>query len=128
MLIEHYGGAFPAWLAPIQAVVAPISEHQADYGAEIAARLRAEGFRTEFDASNEKIGYKIRHWKMQKVPYVIVVGKSEAAEGTVNVNERGVAGTAHREHRRLREGAARTHHPKALTLLREYRLIGKSLA
>jgi threonyl-tRNA synthetase len=90
VLIEHYAGAFPAWLAPIQAVVAPISEHQAAYGQDIAARLRAEGFRTELDASNEKIGYKIRHWKLQKVPYVIVVGKSEAAEGTVNVNERGV--------------------------------------
>jgi len=90
VLIEHYAGAFPAWLAPIQAVVAPISEHQAAYGEKIAARLRAEGFRTELDASNEKIGYKIRHWKLRKVPYVIVVGKSEAAEGTVNVNERGV--------------------------------------
>ena len=90
VLIEHYAGAFPAWLAPIQAVVAPISEHQAAYGEEIAARLRAAGFRIELDASNEKIGYKIRHWKVRKVPYVIVVGKSEAAQGTVNVNERGV--------------------------------------
>ena len=90
VLIEHYGGAFPAWLAPIQAVVAPISEHQADYASSVAAQLRTAGFRVELDSANEKIGYKIRHWKMQKVPYVLVVGKSEAAEGTVNINERGL--------------------------------------
>ena len=90
VLIEHYGGAFPAWLAPIQVVVAPISEHQAEYAHGVTSRLRDAGFRVELDASSEKIGYKIRHWKMQKVPYVLVVGKSEAAEGTVNVNERGV--------------------------------------
>jgi threonyl-tRNA synthetase len=90
VLIEHYSGAFPAWLAPIQAVVAPISEHQAEYASSVAAQLRTAGFRVELDSANEKIGYKIRHWKMQKVPYVLVVGKSEAAEGTVNINERGV--------------------------------------
>jgi len=56
----------------------------------VTSRLRDAGFRVELDASSEKIGYKIRHWKMQKVPYVLVVGKSEAADGTVNVNERGV--------------------------------------
>jgi threonyl-tRNA synthetase len=88
VLIEHYGGAFPAWLAPIQTVIAPISEHQAAYGQTVAEQLRARGFRVELDTSNEKIGYKIRHWKMQKVPYVLVVGKSEAADATVNVNER----------------------------------------
>ncbi len=89
VLIEHFGGNFPAWIAPIQAVVAPISEHQLDYAHEVAARLRASGFRIEVDASNEKLGYKIRHWKTQKVPYILVVGKSELADGTVNVNERG---------------------------------------
>lgn len=90
VLIEHYGGAFPTWLAPVQAVIAPISEHQIEYGRTVAERLRALGLRVELDASNEKIGYKIRHWKMQKVPYVLVVGKSELVDGTVNVNERGV--------------------------------------
>jgi threonyl-tRNA synthetase len=90
VLIEHYGGAFPAWLAPIQVVIAPISEHQAAYGQIVTEQLRKRGFRVELDASNEKIGYKIRHWKMQKIPYVLVVGKSEAAEASVNVNERGV--------------------------------------
>jgi threonyl-tRNA synthetase len=90
VLIEHFGGAFPAWLAPVQAVITPISEHQLEYAREVAARLSGMGFRVEVDGSNEKLGYKIRHWKTQKVPYILVVGKQEAAEGTVNVNERGV--------------------------------------
>ncbi|HUA09940.1 MAG TPA: threonine--tRNA ligase [Candidatus Acidoferrales bacterium] len=90
ILIEHYGGAFPVWLAPVQAVLAPISEHQIDYARQVAARLTAMGFRVSVDESNEKLGYKIRHWKTQRVPYILVVGKQEAADGTVNVNERGV--------------------------------------
>ncbi len=90
VLIEHFAGNFPAWIAPVQAVVAPISEHQLDYAYEVRDRLRARGLRVEADSSNEKLGYKIRHWKTQKVPYVLVVGKAELAEGTVNVNERGV--------------------------------------
>ena len=89
VLIEHFGGNFPAWLAPVQAVVAPISEHQLDYAYEVRDALRARGFRVDADPSNEKLGYKIRHWKTQKVPYVLVVGKSELAERTVNVNQRG---------------------------------------
>ncbi|HET6896510.1 MAG TPA: His/Gly/Thr/Pro-type tRNA ligase C-terminal domain-containing protein, partial [Candidatus Baltobacteraceae bacterium] len=90
ILIEHYGGNFPAWLAPVQAVIAPISEHQAEYGRQVRDALHQRGFRVELDESNEKLGYKIRHWKTQKVPYILVVGKQEAADGTVNVNERGV--------------------------------------
>ncbi len=90
ILIEHFGGAFPAWLAPVQAVVVPISEQQAAYAHEAAAQLRGAGFRVEIDESNEKLGYKIRHWKTQKVPYVLVAGKQEVAEGTLNVNQRGV--------------------------------------
>ena len=89
VLIEHFGGNFPAWLAPVQAVVTPISEHQLDYAHDTAAKLRANGLRVGVDESNEKLGYKIRHWKTQKVPFILVVGKTEAAEGTVNVNERG---------------------------------------
>jgi threonyl-tRNA synthetase len=88
ILIEHYGGAFPAWLAPVQAVIAPISEHQIPYAREVAARYDGMGLRVHVDESNEKLGYKIRHWKTQKVPYILVVGKQEAADGTVNVNER----------------------------------------
>ncbi|GAC1419873.1 MAG: threonine--tRNA ligase [Candidatus Velthaea sp.] len=89
VLIEHFGGNFPAWLAPVQAVVAPISEHQLDYAFQVRDQLRAAGFRADADESNEKLGYKIRHWKTQKVPYILVVGKNEAADGTVSVNERG---------------------------------------
>ncbi len=90
IVIEHFGGAFPAWLAPVQAILTPISEHQLEYAGEVAAKLRAMGFRIGVDESNEKLGYKIRHWKTQKVPYILVVGKQEAADGTVNVNERGI--------------------------------------
>jgi threonyl-tRNA synthetase len=90
ILIEHYGGNFPAWLAPVQAVLAPISEHQVEYAREAAAQLQHAGLRVFVDESNEKLGYKIRHWKTQKVPYILVVGKQEAADGTVNVNERGI--------------------------------------
>jgi threonyl-tRNA synthetase len=89
VLIEHFGGNFPAWLAPVQAVVTPISEHQLEYAIQVRDTLRAQGFRVDTDESNEKLGYKIRHWKTQKVPYILVVGKNEAAEGTLSVNERG---------------------------------------
>jgi threonyl-tRNA synthetase len=89
ILIEHYGGNFPAWIAPIQAVVAPISEHQLEYGKQVCEALYKRGFRVKLDESNEKLGYKIRHWKTQKVPYILVAGKQEAETGTVNVNERG---------------------------------------
>ena len=90
ILIEHYGGAFPAWLAPVQVVVTAISQDQVAYAQEVATRLDAAGFRVVRDESNEKLGYKIRHWKTQKVPYILVAGKQEVADGTVNVNQRGV--------------------------------------
>ncbi|HEY1729651.1 MAG TPA: threonine--tRNA ligase [Candidatus Baltobacteraceae bacterium] len=90
VLIEHFGGAFPVWLAPVQAIIVPVSDQQLDYAYEIRDQLRERGFRVEADSSNEKLGYKIRHWKMQKLPYIIVVGKSELADRTVSVNERGL--------------------------------------
>lgn len=90
VLIEHYGGAFPAWLAPVQAVVTPISEDQLRYAHDVASQLKKAGFRAEVDETNEKLGHKIRHWKMQKVPYILVAGKQEVADGTVNVNQRGI--------------------------------------
>jgi threonyl-tRNA synthetase len=90
IVIEHFAGAFPAWLAPVQVVVVPISEHQLDHAREATARLAGMGYRVECDQSNEKLGYKIRRWKTQKIPYILVVGRQEAADGTVNVNERGV--------------------------------------
>ena len=90
VLIEHFAGNFPVWLAPTQAVVVPISEQQLDVAYAVRDRLRRRGFRVDADASNEKLGYKIRHWKTQKLPYILVIGKREAEDDTVNVNERGV--------------------------------------
>ncbi|HEY1883797.1 MAG TPA: threonine--tRNA ligase [Candidatus Cybelea sp.] len=89
ILVEHYGGAFPAWLAPVQVAVAPISENELGYARGVAEQLSKAGFRAEVDESNEKLGYKIRHWKTQKVPYILVAGKREVEDGTVNVNQRG---------------------------------------
>ena len=90
IVIEHFAGNFPAWLAPVQAVICPISEHQLDYARGVARELREHGFRIELDESNEKLGYKIRHWKTQKVPYILVAGKQEVLDGTLSVNARGV--------------------------------------
>jgi threonyl-tRNA synthetase len=73
----------------VQAVVTPISEHQLEYATAVRDRLRAAGLRAEVDASNEKLGYKIRHWKTRKVPYILVAGRSEVEAGTIAPNERG---------------------------------------
>ncbi len=90
IVIEHFGGAFPAWLAPVQAMLVPIGEAQVASARQAAAQMSGAGFRVDVDDSNEKLGYKIRHWKTQKVPYILVIGKQEVADGSVNVNERGV--------------------------------------
>ncbi len=89
ILIEHYTGAFPAWLAPLQAIVLNISEHQSEYAAAVAARLKAAGFRVEADLRNEKITYKIREHSLQKLPYQLVVGEKERAANKVAVRTRG---------------------------------------
>jgi threonyl-tRNA synthetase len=89
VLIEHYAGAFPVWLAPVQAVVLPITDEQLPYARSVAAALRGAGFRVELDDSNERLQKKIRTHQMQKVPYMLVVGKNEAAADTVNVRSRG---------------------------------------
>jgi len=89
VLIEHYAGAFPVWLAPVQAVVIPISERHADYGNQIAAQLKAAGVRVEVDARSEKMNAKIREHAMQKVPFLLVVGDKEAEANKVNVRTRG---------------------------------------
>jgi threonyl-tRNA synthetase len=88
ILIEHYAGALPLWLAPIQAVVANISEHQSDYASEVAAALRTAGFRVAVDLRNEKISYKIREHSLQKLPYQVVVGDKEKAAQMVAVRTR----------------------------------------
>ncbi len=87
-LIELYGGAFPAWLAPVQAVVLPIADEQVVYGRAVLAQLRDLGFRADIDDSNERLQKKIRNHQLQKVPYMLVVGKSEVAADSVNVRSR----------------------------------------
>jgi len=89
VLIEHYAGAFPAWLSPVQAVMIPISERHADYANKVADQLKAIGVRVQVDARNEKMNSKIREHAMQKVPFLLVVGDKEAEAGKVNVRTRG---------------------------------------
>jgi len=88
LLIEHFAGAWPLWLAPVQAVVLPISDRHLDYAAGVRDQLAAAGLRVELDDRQEKIGYKIREAQLQKVPYMLVAGDREAAEGTVSVRSR----------------------------------------
>ncbi|MBU0551223.1 threonine--tRNA ligase [Myxococcota bacterium] len=88
ILIEHYAGDFPLWMSPVQARVLPLSEKFKDYGAEVVARLTAEGIRARLDDSDEKLGYKIRRAEVDKIPYAAVVGGREAESGTVGVRKR----------------------------------------
>jgi threonyl-tRNA synthetase len=85
ILTEHYAGAFPVWLAPVQVAVLPVSSDQADYAAQVASELSGAGVRCEVDSREEKIGYKIREAEVQKVPYMLVVGAREAEAGNVSV-------------------------------------------
>ena len=89
VITEHFAGAFPVWLSPVQARVMPITDRAADYAKQIAQRLDQEGVRVDTDLRNEKIGYKIREAQMQKLPYMLVVGDKEAEAGTVSVRTRG---------------------------------------
>jgi threonyl-tRNA synthetase len=88
ILTEHYAGAFPTWLAPVQARVLPISEKHLDYGRGVHGRLRAAGVRAELDDRNEKLGYRIREAQLRKVPYMIIVGERERTNGTVSLRHR----------------------------------------
>lgn len=89
ILIEHFAGRLPAWLAPVQAVVATIVSDADDYARDALAKLKAAGIRAETDLRNEKINYKVREHSLQKVPYLLVVGKREAEEGTVAIRTLG---------------------------------------
>lgn len=106
LLIEHYAGAFPLWLAPLQAVVLPIADRHADSAREVQAALTAGGLRVEVDARQEKIGYKIREAQLQKIPYMLVVGDREAADGTVSVRSRAGGDQGSRPVREFLEAAS----------------------
>ncbi len=88
MLIEKHAGAFPTWLAPVQAVIIPISEDQSDYAYNVKKDLEKQGIRVEVDASNEKLGYKIRQAQLEKIPYMLIVGSNEVEDKTVSVRDR----------------------------------------
>ena len=88
LLIEKYAGAFPLWLAPVQVKLLPIADRHIDYANEVKAKLEAVGMRVELDDRNEKIGYKIREARMQRVPYMLVMGDSEVESGTLSVRSR----------------------------------------
>ena len=88
VLIEHYAGAFPLWLAPVQAEILTISEKHTDYAVTISERLKSEGIRSELNVENEKIGYKIRNATLRKVPYLVIIGDKEVSEQRLTVRKR----------------------------------------
>ncbi|EHB66750.1 threonine--tRNA ligase [Paenibacillus lactis] len=89
ILTEHYSGAFPLWLAPVQVKLLPVSDHQLNYALQVKEALRDAGIRAEVDGRNEKLGYKIREAQLQKVPFTLVLGENEVASGAVAVRKRG---------------------------------------
>ncbi|HJC04825.1 MAG TPA: threonine--tRNA ligase [Candidatus Enterocloster excrementipullorum] len=88
ILIEHYAGKFPVWLAPVQVKVIPVSEKSMEYASGVYEKLKAAGIRVELDHKDEKVGYKIRQAQLEKVPYMLVLGEKEAAEGAITVRSR----------------------------------------
>ncbi|HKN38731.1 MAG TPA: His/Gly/Thr/Pro-type tRNA ligase C-terminal domain-containing protein, partial [Acidimicrobiia bacterium] len=90
ILVEHYAGAFPTWLAPVQVLVLPVADRHDEYAATVVDRLRADGFRVEStDATHDTLGARVRRGKLEKVPYLLVVGDSDVEARTVGVNVRG---------------------------------------
>ncbi|MEW6114002.1 MAG: threonine--tRNA ligase [Thermodesulfobacteriota bacterium] len=94
VLVEHYAGAFPLWLSPVQAVVMTITDRQSEYAREVAHKLRAHGARVEEDLRNEKIGFKIREARGQKIPYMLIIGDKEMESKTISIRKRGEDTTA----------------------------------
>jgi threonyl-tRNA synthetase len=88
VLIEHYKGAFPVWLAPVQATLIPIADRHIDYADEVADRLKAAGLRVEVDDSSDRMGNKIRKAQEQKIPYMLIIGDNEVEAGTVSLRKR----------------------------------------
>lgn len=99
VLIEHFAGEFPLWLAPVQTAVLSITDQYLDYAKQVYEQLKSAGVRAELDDRNEKVGYKIRDWELKKVPYMLVVGEKERAANTVSVRQhkKGDLGTMSRE-------------------------------
>jgi threonyl-tRNA synthetase len=90
ILVEHYAGAFPSWLAPVQVTVLPVADRHDEYAQQIVDRLRGDGFRADLvDAHSDSLGARVRRAKVEKVPYVLVVGDDDVEHGTVGVNARG---------------------------------------
>jgi threonyl-tRNA synthetase len=88
ILVEHYAGAFPVWLSPVQVRVLPVADKHDAYAFRIGDRLKAEGFRTDVVEAGDPLGQRIRRAKLEKIPYVLVVGDDDVAAGTVGVNAR----------------------------------------
>jgi threonyl-tRNA synthetase len=116
IITEHFAGAFPFWLAPVQASVLPLSEKFLDYAREASQKLKAAGLRCQTDESNEKLGAKIRHAQLQKIPFMLIVGEKEAQSGTVSLRTRsgGDLGSVSIDH--VIEEARRLTESRALTL------------
>jgi len=93
ILIEHYGGRFPLWLAPVQVVVCSITQNESERAREVYQRLFDMGFRVEIDIRNEKLGYKLREAEVRKIPYMIIIGKKEVEKGDISIRRGGKAET-----------------------------------
>ena len=89
ILIEHYAGFFPLWLAPVQVIVLPIADRHFDYAEQVADRLRQKGIRVELDKRNEKVGFKIREAEVQKIPYMLILGDKEVEQNQLSVRHKG---------------------------------------
>jgi threonyl-tRNA synthetase len=116
IIIEHFAGAFPFWLAPVQAIVLPLSEKFVDYANDTARKLREAGIRVEVDQSNEKLGAKIRDAQLQKIPWMLVVGEKEASSGTVNLRKRSGGDQVSLQIEELMDQARELIRSRALTL------------
>jgi threonyl-tRNA synthetase len=88
ILVEHYAGAFPVWLAPVQAIILPITDRQVEYAQQVKDRLENAGLRATVDDRKEKVNFKIREAQLQKIPYMLVVGEREAQNDSVSVRNR----------------------------------------
>lgn len=88
ILIEHFAGAFPTWMAPVQVEIIPVSDDQIDYAMQVKEELKQEKIRVEVDSRSEKVGYKIRDAQVKQVPYMLIVGSREEDNGTVSVRDR----------------------------------------